>query len=117
MVDICYGGCGGIWFDKRELERVDARAATSLHTIWRDPLKEVRLTEPRVCPRCPEQILTRRFFTESSHVEVDQCPICGGIWLDEGEFSLIHREMKGAKTAPPGWAAAIARAAASQLET
>src|SRR5882672_2371300 len=48
-VDICYGGCGGIWFDQRELERVDGRAAANLHTVWRDPNKEINLTEPRLC--------------------------------------------------------------------
>ena len=34
------------------------------------------------------------------------------IWLDEGEFSRIHQEVKGAKVAPPGWVAAMAQAAA-----
>ena len=111
-VDICYGGCGGIWFDARELNRIDARAAANLHTVWRDPLKEVKLTEPRPCPRCPEQVLERRWFSEQKRVEIDQCPTCGGIWLDEGEFSRIQDEMKAAKVAPPGWAAAIAQVAA-----
>lgn len=111
-VDVCYGGCGGIWFDRREIDRVDGRSAASLHTIWRDPNKVVKLTEPRLCPRCPEQILTRRWFSEEKKVEIDQCSICGGIWLDPGEFSRIHQEMKGSKLSPPGWAAAIANAAA-----
>ncbi len=111
-VDICYGGCGGIWFDQRELQRVDARSAANLHTVWRDPNKEVKLTEPRVCPRCPEQVLERRWFSEQKLVEIDQCPTCGGLWLDEGEFSRIHQEVKGAKVAPPGWVAAMAQAAA-----
>src|SRR5690349_25110646 len=94
-VDICYGGCGGIWFDQREVQRVDARSAANLDTVWRDPLKEVKLTEPRLCPRCPEQTLERRWFSEQKRVEIDQCPACGGIWLDEGEFSRIHDEIKG----------------------
>jgi Zn-finger nucleic acid-binding protein len=111
-VDICYGGCGGIWFDPRELERVDGRAAANLHTVWRDPNKTVHLTEPRLCPRCPNQVLARRLFSAETAVEIDQCPACGGLWLDEGEFSRIHQAMNGAKTAPPGWAAAIAQAAA-----
>ncbi len=115
-VDICYGGCGGIWFDQRELERVDGRAAANLHTVWRDPNKDIKLAEPRLCPRCPNQVLDRCWFSDEKRVEIDQCPTCGGIWLDEGEFSRIHQEMKGAKTAPPGWAAAIAQVAA-QVKT
>jgi hypothetical protein len=111
-LDVCYGGCGGIWFDATELERVSARAATSLHTIWQVPVSPVKLTEPRMCPRCPEQVLDRKWFSDLKKVEIDQCPRCGGIWLDAGEFSRICEEIQGAKIAPPGWAAAMAEAAA-----
>jgi Zn-finger nucleic acid-binding protein len=45
-------------------------------------------------------------------VEIDYCQGCGGIWLDEGEFSRIQDEIKAARVAPPGWAAAIAKVAA-----
>lgn len=113
-LDVCYGGCGGIWFDAHELERVNARAATSLHTIWQAPLRHaVNVTEPRMCPRCPQQALDRKWFSDLKKVEIDQCPKCGGIWLDAGEFSRVYEEIKGAKVAPPGWASAIATAAAS----
>ena len=111
-VDICYGGCGGIWFDVRELQRIDARAAANLHTVWSAPHKEVKLTEPRLCPRCPEQVLERRWFSDLKRVEIDQCPVCGGVWLDEGEFSRVQAETKAAKVAPRGWEAAIAQVAA-----
>lgn len=112
ILDICYGGCGGIWFDAKELERVDARAAASLHTVWTIPNKKVVLTEPRICPRCPERVLDRKWFSELKKVEIDQCPQCGGIWLDAGEFSIIFEEMKVSKITPPGWAVAMAEAAA-----
>src|SRR4030095_15969652 len=49
-VDVCYGGCGGIWFDRSELERVDARSASTLHTIWSDPNKSVLRTGTPSCP-------------------------------------------------------------------
>jgi hypothetical protein len=111
VLDICYGGCGGIWFDHAELERVSARAATTLHTIWQVPKSNVKLTEPRFCPRCPEQVLERKWFSPLQKVEIDQCPGCSGIWLDAGEFSRIYEEIQGAKVAPPGWATALAEAA------
>ena len=110
-VDICYGGCGGVWFDATELERVNARAATTLHTIWQVPVTNVKQTEPRVCPRCAGQVLDRKWFSDMQKVEIDQCPKCGGVWLDAGEFSRIYDEIKGAKVAPPGWATAMAEAA------
>lgn len=112
-LDMCYGGCGGIWFDATELERVSARAATTLHSIWNVPTSNVKLTAPRRCPRCPDLILERKWFSDLKGVEIDQCAKCGGIWLDAGEFSRIYEEIKGAKVAPPAWASAMAAAAAA----
>jgi Zn-finger nucleic acid-binding protein len=110
-LDMCYGGCGGIWFDAHELERVAARAAATLHTIWQAPVDPKKLAEPRMCPRCAGQVLDRKWFSDLKRVEIDQCPICGGIWLDAGEFSLVYEEIHNSKTAPPGWACAMAEAA------
>lgn len=110
-LDTCYGGCGGIWFDATELERVTAKAAATLHSIWQAPVSSVKLSEPRMCPRHPEQVLTRKWFSDQKRVEIDQCPQCGGVWLDAGEFSRIYDEIQGAKIAPPGWARAMADAA------
>ena len=111
-LDVCYGGCGGIWFDPTEFERVDARAATTLHTVWQAPFeKKVVLTEPRFCPRCPNQVLDRKWFSDLKKVEIDQCPKCNGVWLDAGEFSRIYDEIQGAKVTTPIWATAMAEAA------
>jgi Zn-finger nucleic acid-binding protein len=112
-LDVCYGGCGGIWFDAAELERVSARAAATLHTIWNVPVIQMKLTEPRPCPRCPEQILERKWFSDSQKVEIDQCPKCGGVWLDAGEFTRIYEELKGdeGRVTTPLWAKAMAAAA------
>jgi Zn-finger nucleic acid-binding protein len=113
ILDTCYGGCGGIWFDQKELDRVEARAAATLHTIWQNPHSKVVLTEPRPCPRCPNEILTRRWFSALQQVEIDQCPKCGGIWLDAGEFSRICAEVGNGKITHPAWAMAVAEASAS----
>jgi len=106
-LDVCYGGCGGIWFDARELEGVNARAATTLHTIWQVPSPNAKLNEPRMCPRCPEQLLDCKWFSDLKQVEIDQCPKCNGIWLDAGEFTRIYEELKGARVSSPLWLAAM----------
>ena len=112
-LDVCYGGCGGIWFDNSELQRVSARAAATLHTIWNVPVGSVNQTEPRLCPRCPNQTLERKWFSDARRVEIDQCPQCNGVWLDAGEFSRIYDEMQGPKVSAPLWAAAMVEAAAA----
>ena len=108
-LDTCYGGCGGIWFDAAELDRVSvsAPAATTLHSIWQIPSSNVQPAEARLCPRCPEQVLERKWFSDLKQVEIDRCPACRGIWLDAGEFTLIYEEVKAARETSPLWLAAM----------
>jgi Zn-finger nucleic acid-binding protein len=109
-LDMCYGGCGGIWFDAHELERVGPRAAGALHSIWQLPSRSEDSDGPRACPRCPEQMLDRKWFSDTLKVEIDQCPKCGGIWLDDGEFTKIYEEMKRGRATSPPWALAMTKA-------
>ncbi len=94
-VDICQGGCGGIWFDAFELQKVDEdheQAGEHLLAIELDPNVVVDSTHRRSCPRCAGIKLQRHFFSAKRRVEVDQCPNCGGYWLDAGELTQIRAE-------------------------
>jgi Zn-finger nucleic acid-binding protein len=96
-VDVCEGGCGGIWFDAFELQRVDdeeEQAGDHLLEIDRDARINVDPTRKRHCPRCPDIKLQRHFFSAKRKVEVDQCPNCSGYWLDAGELANIRAEKK-----------------------
>ncbi|MBN1521861.1 MAG: zf-TFIIB domain-containing protein [Candidatus Aureabacteria bacterium] len=37
------------------------------------------------CPRCMDPMIV----LELKRVEIDYCPECGGIWLDEGELEML----------------------------
>ena len=94
-VDVCQGGCGGIWFDAFELQRVDEEseaAGEHLLDIQRDPQLRVDRSRKRECPRCPGIKLQRHFFSAKRQIEVDQCPNCAGYWLDAGELAQIRAE-------------------------
>lgn len=94
-LDVCDGGCGGIWFDAFELERVEREhsgESDALVNVRRDPALRVDFSMKRACPRCAGIKLKRHFFSAKKEVEVDQCPNCGGYWLDAGEFGKIHAE-------------------------
>jgi len=94
-VDVCQGGCGGIWFDAFELKKVDEQheaAGEHLTQIQRDPDIRVDLTRKRDCPRCVGIKLKRHLFNRTSQVEVDHCPNCAGYWLDAGELAKIREE-------------------------
>ena len=52
-MDVCDGGCGGIWFDHCELQKVDEQAETAgeqLLSVRRDPGV---LVDPADRYRCP----------------------------------------------------------------
>lgn len=94
-VDVCDGGCGGIWLDAFELQQVDEQEATvgfPLLHIRRDPQVTVDFTRKRECPRCEGIKLHRHYFSAKRRVEVDLCPNCAGYWLDAGELELVLAE-------------------------
>jgi len=94
-VDACRGGCGGIWFDAFELERVDEEneaAGEPLLHFERDESIVVDTARKRQCPKCEGIKLHRHYFRARRRVEVDQCPNCGGYWLDAGELAQIRLE-------------------------
>ena len=95
VVDICQGSCGGIWFDAFELQRVDEQeeaAGEPLLHIKRDERTVVDFSRRRECPKCVGVRLHRHFFSAKRQVEVDECPNCGGYWLDAGELAQIRAE-------------------------
>ena len=101
-VDICQGGCGGIWFDAFELRSVDEQreaAGELLLNIQRDERIIVDKSRKRECPRCAGVRLHRHFFSAKRRVEVDECPGCAGYWLDAGELASIRSEKNQAATA------------------
>jgi Zn-finger nucleic acid-binding protein len=94
-VDVCQGGCGGIWFDAFELQQVDEEheeAGTRLLEIQRNEHVAVDASRKRECPRCEGMKLKRHFSSAKRLVEVDECPNCAGYWLDAGELAKIRAE-------------------------
>jgi Zn-finger nucleic acid-binding protein len=94
-VDICHGGCGGLWFDAFELAKVDESHELTDEELLRPKLNlaaQVGDAPKRPCPRCAGVRLRRHFFSPQRQVEIDTCPQCGGVWLDAGELQRIRAE-------------------------
>jgi Zn-finger nucleic acid-binding protein len=94
-VDVCDGGCGGIWLDRYELMRVDESsesAGEGLLEVERDEGLDVDLSQRLDCPKCRDMVMLRHFFSDKRKVVVDECPNCGGHWLDPGELRNIRTE-------------------------
>ena len=92
-VDVCNEGCGGIWFSWMELQRFDEpkeSAGEELLDIARADGVTVD-PGPLHCPQCADEMqLKRHFFSVKRDVAVDECPRCGGYWLDPGELRAIR---------------------------
>jgi Zn-finger nucleic acid-binding protein len=102
-------GCGGVWFDGFELEKFDevhekageilANHMQQYHQALDDP--DARLK----CPRDTNVVMMRHYYSPKQQIEIDECPQCGGVWLDAEELSAIrelfptqeHLELAGNK--------------------
>lgn len=94
-VDVCKNGCGGIWFDWFELQKVDEPSENlgeALLNIDKDESIQVDHSIKRYCPKCDHVIMMRHFFSTQMAVAVDECPKCGGFWLDAGELKQIREQ-------------------------
>ena len=96
-VDVCRGGCGGIWFDRFELKKVDEpheSMGESLLEIERDESVVVDHEKRRGCPKCGDIVMMRHFASVKLEIEVDECPKCGGFWLDQGELRALRDQFE-----------------------
>lgn len=93
-IDVCQGGCGGIWFDRFELKKLDEPNEPETDwftTIERDASGTIDDSRRRKCPKCGDVYMMRHFFSVKAEVEVDECPGCAGYWLDYGELTKIRK--------------------------
>jgi len=68
-------------------------AGEGLLDVARDKSVAVDLDRRRLCPKCTDGVVTMRHFTSVERkVTIDECPECGGIWLDAGELRAIRTE-------------------------
>lgn len=47
-----------------------------------------KVLEKALCPKCKGPLEPKR----KDEIEIDQCPRCGGLWLDRGEFNILTAE-------------------------
>lgn len=95
VVDACVQGCGGLWFDAFELKKVDdgheavGEALLSIRPVADAPAAN---DGKRRCPKCAGVVMFKHYASVRRQVMVDECPGCGGFWLDAGELQQIRSE-------------------------
>lgn len=99
-VDFCAAGCRGLFFDNRELERMDqtheAAEDPTLQSILADGRERDERSAPLVCPRC-EIKMRRHAYALGTGIHIDRCYGCNGIWLDKGELAAVRENFKTAE--------------------
>lgn len=94
-IDVCEEGCGGVWLDWLELEKLDnpEEPAPNEALSARGPLTDLVPKDRRLnCPKCPDVVMMRHFESPRRVFEVDECPNCGGHFLDAGELAKFRAE-------------------------
>lgn len=94
-IDTC-PSCGGFWFDNQELFLISADAAKKYDTQISQSKIPEPATKDRICPNCQIPLILLKDPELSKILQIDICPKCLGIWLDQGEF-LRYKEFQKAK--------------------
>ena len=92
-LDFCIDGCGGIFFDNRELTKFDKpdENADLLFDILKGKFyTKVDKAQLRICPACGTPMV--KMGAGVSEVVIDVCNVCGAKFLDNGELEKIRGE-------------------------
>ncbi len=95
FVDICTDGCGGVWLDNRELEKIDEsdeNADRILQELGGKIFAQTDKTKERICPLCGVKLVKYIYSDEVEPVEIDVCYTCGGKFLDNNELKTIRSQ-------------------------
>lgn len=90
-LDVCLKGCGGMFFDNREFEKVDEQHENVdeiLKLVENQTFKSVDDKEIRVCPYCGANMVKSNVFG----VLLDTCYTCGGKFLDNHELEQYRNQ-------------------------
>lgn len=94
LVDVCLDGCGGIWFDNRELQKVDEKDEdiTELQKAFEGKtFKKVDSTAERNCPLCGKKMV-KNSVSAKQEITIDECYFCGGKFFDHNELEHMRNQ-------------------------
>ena len=93
-IDICIDGCGGMWFDNREIKEFDEqneKVDEIIAAIEGKEFDKVDQTNHRSCPACGAKMV-KNFSSVKKEIQIDECYACGGKFLDNTELQALRAE-------------------------
>lgn len=86
-VEVC-PRCEGFYLNEGELSRLRDTPGVRVALRGADAAAPTHETgNPRTCPTCDHPMHAHPYL--ESGVTIDTCHLCGGVWLDKGEFSAL----------------------------
>jgi Zn-finger nucleic acid-binding protein len=82
--------CHGYWITRKELEVIKDRIPQDAWfdlDIWDDSEKMKATKSDKICP--VDNIPLSSLEWDNSHIVIEVCIKCNGIWLDRGEFKKV----------------------------
>jgi uncharacterized protein len=97
-------GCSGKWFERDELQKVEAKEDDTVRWIDFEPFgkdteKLSVVSQETTCPKCSKKMQSLKYM--KSNVVIDKCPTCKGVWLEAGELAKIVNYLKDLVDAEP----------------
>ena len=90
-LDRC-NSCNGIWFDEYELADFKRMEGSESVDIGDSSVgKEQNKNDLINCPKCTTRMI-RMVDAKQSHIWFEHCTVCGGNFLDAGEFRDLMKE-------------------------
>ncbi len=100
-------GCGGCLVEEKDLEQIltvkEAAFGEDIARMARIIMEEKVVTKKSgeeelfskyglACPMCRnyDEPMTRRFYNDRYHVEIDECRTCRKIWFDKWELEILQ---------------------------
>lgn len=100
------GGCGGHWLRESRLDVIVKRRVIEMPEPVRQKMMDLadasNSTEPLWCMTCGVE-MTREQFLYWDDIQLDRCPKCGGLWLDQGELEKCQIYFEYAQDHPEEW--------------
>lgn len=90
-VDVCSEGCGGVFFDCKELKAFEGSSenVNEINEVLAGKsFTPVDSEQTRMCPVCASKMIKTKI--NGLEVVVDTCYSCGGVFLDYGELDQIR---------------------------
>jgi Zn-finger nucleic acid-binding protein len=102
VIDLC-PSCAGIWFDQGELGKIKSssiHALAELDDLASEFEERAEAQLSKICPRDGTS-LTPYFFLHTTNIELDWCPNCNGIWVEDGELAKINELVEERRRTQP----------------